>query len=233
MCATEIPSPAGQAQATPTRTTPTAATPAAATPAADTSPPGQGSTVDYDLGYDAQGWDTQGFRRPQADYPDSQATGYPDVGQDAGERNRRTGSHARTTGMRDAGQPTWGAGMPGRTTAWIPGGPGGPAARRPGRSRRPRRPWRPCRSRWSRNSRASAKVKGQGQLVAALDTAKGPGRVARHRRRHRRAGRHRRGRGVRGTRRFPPRRWRAPATRRPWSTRATARSSGGSAPPTG
>ena len=90
-------------------------------------PAGPGSTVDYDLGYDAQGWDTQGFRRPQEGYPDGQATGYPDTGRDPGGRNGRTGSHARTSGARDAVHPAWGAGMPGRTEAWIPGGPGGPA----------------------------------------------------------------------------------------------------------
>ena len=29
-----------------------------------------GGTVDYDLGYDANGWDTQGFRSPTAGYLD-------------------------------------------------------------------------------------------------------------------------------------------------------------------
>ncbi len=34
---------------------------------------GSGGTVDYDLGYDATGWDTNGFRRPEADYVGSHA----------------------------------------------------------------------------------------------------------------------------------------------------------------
>ena len=33
-----------------------------------------GGTVDYDLGYDANGWDTQGFRSPVASYPDRRDT---------------------------------------------------------------------------------------------------------------------------------------------------------------
>src|SRR5581483_9925194 len=32
---------------------------------------GNASDVDYDLGYDDPGWDTQGFRRPEADYLES------------------------------------------------------------------------------------------------------------------------------------------------------------------
>jgi membrane peptidoglycan carboxypeptidase len=86
-------------------------------------PEGPGNTVDYDLGYDAQGWDTQGFRRPQA--------GYPEAGPAASEGNGRTGSQARAAGVRDAGAPTWGAGMPGRTHAWVPGGPAGPGGSGP------------------------------------------------------------------------------------------------------
>ena len=38
---------------------------------------GYGGTVDYDLGYDATGWDTNGFRRPEADYVDSHAGAHP------------------------------------------------------------------------------------------------------------------------------------------------------------
>ena len=33
----------------------------------------RGTRVDYDLGYDATGWDTNGFRRPEAGYADSHA----------------------------------------------------------------------------------------------------------------------------------------------------------------
>ena len=36
-----------------------------------------GGTVDYDLGYDANGWDTQGFRSPTAGYPDNRETARP------------------------------------------------------------------------------------------------------------------------------------------------------------
>jgi len=77
------------------------------------TPAGHGSTVDYDLGYDAQGWDTQGFRSPGPDYHDTQA-GYLDAGRSARTRNGQPGSHARTSGGRQAGPPTWGAGGPGR-----------------------------------------------------------------------------------------------------------------------
>ena len=35
-----------------------------------------GGTVDYDLGYDANGWDTQGFRSPAASYLDSRDTAH-------------------------------------------------------------------------------------------------------------------------------------------------------------
>jgi membrane peptidoglycan carboxypeptidase len=69
------------------------------------------STIDYDLGYDANGWDTQGFRRPEAGYLDSKATAEAAGGLDgtaagdldgAGVRtaprrgNGHAGSHART-----------------------------------------------------------------------------------------------------------------------------------------
>ncbi len=98
------------------------------------TPAGDGNTVDYDLGYDAQGWDTQGFRSPEAGYPDNQATSYLDVDRVARTRNGRTGSHARPAGVRESGPPGHGAGTPGRGDAWIPedpdrygrrGGPGG------------------------------------------------------------------------------------------------------------
>src|SRR6202023_3085469 len=35
---------------------------------------GASGTVDYDLGYDANGWDTQGFRSPTAGYLDNHET---------------------------------------------------------------------------------------------------------------------------------------------------------------
>jgi membrane peptidoglycan carboxypeptidase len=120
---------------------------------------GNAADVDYDLSYDAEGWDTQGFRRPETDYPDSHQPGYAggaDVG--AGNdtvsgrvgtavrpdhrrasRGRRDGSHARTTGAADAEQ-TSQLGWESEATGalWAPevpgrgdgpGGPGGP--RRP------------------------------------------------------------------------------------------------------
>src|SRR5580704_9375629 len=45
-------------------------------PAAGGGYRGNAGDVDYDLGYDAQGWDTQGFRRPEeADYLDNHEPG--------------------------------------------------------------------------------------------------------------------------------------------------------------
>ena len=44
-------------------------------PEADGGYRGNAGDVDYDLGYDAEGWDTQGFRRPDADYLDSHEPG--------------------------------------------------------------------------------------------------------------------------------------------------------------
>ncbi|MGH3199472.1 MAG: transglycosylase domain-containing protein [Streptosporangiaceae bacterium] len=45
-------------------------------PAADGGYRGNAGDVDYDLGYDAQGWDTQGFRRPEAGHLDSHEPGH-------------------------------------------------------------------------------------------------------------------------------------------------------------
>ncbi|MGH3152437.1 MAG: hypothetical protein ACRDOB_17160, partial [Streptosporangiaceae bacterium] len=73
-------------------------------------------TVDYDLGYDANGWDTAGFRSPEAGYSDSKDTGYvSDPGPGGGHRrgNGRAGSHARATGTIAAEPPTWAPGAPG------------------------------------------------------------------------------------------------------------------------
>ncbi len=97
---------------------------------------GNGSTVDYDLGYDAQGWDTQGFRRPETGYPEHQANGYPDVDPPAAPpRNGRTGTHTRATGVGEAAPPTWGGGGPGRRAAWVPDGPNRFGRRAGGRPR--------------------------------------------------------------------------------------------------
>ena len=79
-------------------------------PAADGGYRGNAGDVDYDLGYDSTGWDTQGFRRPEADFTDSHETGpsrdfggggvgtavRPDHGR--APRGRREGSHARAAG---------------------------------------------------------------------------------------------------------------------------------------
>src|SRR6516162_11927389 len=46
-----------------------------------------GGTVDYDLGYDANGWDTQGFRSPVAGNLDDHETAQ--LGGDAGTAPRR------------------------------------------------------------------------------------------------------------------------------------------------
>src|SRR6516225_3897862 len=61
-------------------------------------PPGTvdvlGGTVDYDLGYGATGWDTQGFRSPEAGYLDSKDTGRADPA--SGRRNGRVLRGLRT-----------------------------------------------------------------------------------------------------------------------------------------
>src|SRR5580700_8366636 len=60
-----------------------------------------GGTVDYDLGYDADGWDTQGFRSPTAGYLDNHETaqlGDGDGGVGMATRPRHGGSHARPAG---------------------------------------------------------------------------------------------------------------------------------------
>ena len=44
-------------------------------PPADGGYRGNAGDVDYDLGYDSPGWDTQGFRRPDADFADSRESG--------------------------------------------------------------------------------------------------------------------------------------------------------------
>ena len=106
-------------------------------------------TVDYDLGYDANGWDTAGFRSPEAGYSDSKDTGHvsvpgpgwapepgraPEPGGGHRRGNGRAGSHARAAGTIAAEPLPWQPQAPG------PGGPGGPAGpmgpQGPGRRRR-------------------------------------------------------------------------------------------------
>jgi len=76
-------------------------------PPADGGYRGNAGDVDYDLGYDSPGWDTQGFRRPDTDFADSRESGQsrdmerggvgtavrPDP--DSAPRSRREASHAR------------------------------------------------------------------------------------------------------------------------------------------
>jgi membrane peptidoglycan carboxypeptidase len=88
-----------------------------------------GGTVDYDLGYDANGWDTQGFRSPTAGYLDNHETTQPGgVGTAArpehGHGNGRGGSHARTADTQQVGAPTWAPQVPGSTGPWLPDQPG-------------------------------------------------------------------------------------------------------------
>jgi membrane peptidoglycan carboxypeptidase len=121
-------------------------------PAADGGYRGNATDVDYDLGYDAEGWDTQGFRRPEADYLDSHEPGYAEgagigvgtaVRQDHGRmlNGHGNGSHARTAGPGEASQPGWESGPGGPDGAtrsrWLrgPRGFGGPGRRGLDRSR--------------------------------------------------------------------------------------------------
>jgi membrane peptidoglycan carboxypeptidase len=106
--------------------------------------------ADYDLAYDANGWDTQGFRRPEAGYLDGkEADGVGTATTHRRNGHPRAGSHARTTSLSDVeplslepgtlGRP----GSPGSTGPWVPelptrrgrraggGGPGGPGRRGP------------------------------------------------------------------------------------------------------
>jgi membrane peptidoglycan carboxypeptidase len=103
-------------------------------------------TIDYDLGYDADGWDTQGFRSPEAGYLDSKGNGSASPATSNGNgrapRGLRAGSHARTTSVRDIEPLTWEPGTPGSTGPWIPDpgrrGPAGPGGRGPRRRNRAR-----------------------------------------------------------------------------------------------
>jgi membrane peptidoglycan carboxypeptidase len=109
-----------------------------------------GGTVDYDLGYDANGWDTQGFRSPTAGYLDNHETaqlgrgvspvtgpenghgnghGYDSGneygrGNGNGRGNGRGGSHARTASTQQLGSPGWAP--PGPQAPHAPQGPLGP-----------------------------------------------------------------------------------------------------------
>jgi membrane peptidoglycan carboxypeptidase len=122
-------------------------------PAAGGGYRGNAGDVDYDLGYDAQGWDTQGFRRPEeADYLDNHEPG-PAGGVGAGTGS--AGWESEATGA------LWAPEAPDRGhRGGGPGGPDGPSG--PGGPRRPRGPGGfggPGRRRLDR-TRVKVKVKG-------------------------------------------------------------------------
>ena len=138
-------------------------------PAADGGYRGNAGDVDYDLGYDSTGWDTQGFRRPEAGFGDgpeadlSRAAGRGGVGTavrpDHGHapRGRHDGSHARAAGpaadLTESTQLNWDneatgslltPGLPARGRRGSHGGgPGGPGGTGPGGPGGPRRPLGP------------------------------------------------------------------------------------------
>ena len=128
---------------------------------------GGSGTVDYDLGYDANGWDTQGFRSPTAGYLDNHETAQlgdgdggvgtaarPRHGREDGHENGRADGPANGYGpahgygngrggshARPAGAPQDGLAAP---AGWLPGlGSGGAGQhRRRGSRTRPARPSR-------------------------------------------------------------------------------------------
>jgi membrane peptidoglycan carboxypeptidase len=126
-------------------------------PPADGGFRGNAGDVDYDLGYDAPGWDTQGFRRPETDLPDSQEPSRTSGGVGTAvrpehgrtPRGRRDGSHARAAAAAEETQLHWESEAPGG-----PAGPGGP--RRPRGPRGLTGPGRRGRDR----ARVKVKVKG-------------------------------------------------------------------------
>ena len=114
-------------------------------PPADGGFRGNAGDIDYDLGYDAPGWDTQGFRRPETDLPDSHEPSGAGGGVGTAVRPEqgsapRGGSHARAAAAAEDTQLHWDSEATG--ALWAPDapgrGPGGPAG--PGGPRRPRGP---------------------------------------------------------------------------------------------
>jgi membrane peptidoglycan carboxypeptidase len=95
---------------------------------------GYAGTVDYDLGYDANGWDTNGFRSPEAGYVASNAG---TAGQASAFATRSAGSHEALTGPQASG----GASTQEFTPLQWDDGPdlpaGHPSAPRPSVPRRP------------------------------------------------------------------------------------------------
>ena len=85
-------------------------------------------TVDYDLGYDDTGFDTQGFRSPTAGYSGQEETaylGHDGVGTAPRRGNGRGGSHARPSGGPLGAQQGTQA-FQGTSAFQGPMGPGGP-----------------------------------------------------------------------------------------------------------
>src|SRR5262249_36767339 len=88
-------------------------------PAADGGYRGNAGDVDYDLGYDSTGWDTQGFRRPEAGFGDSPEAGLSSAAGRGGvgtavrpdharaPRGRHDGSHARGEDPTESTQLNW------------------------------------------------------------------------------------------------------------------------------
>ena len=79
-----------------------------------------GGTVDYDLGYDANGWDTQGFRSPVASYPDRRDTA---PGAPAPQQADDGGGHVQTASVSPVEPLSWAPEPPGSTEEWRPGEP--------------------------------------------------------------------------------------------------------------
>jgi len=88
---------------------------------------GPAGNIDYDLGYDANGWDTNGFRRPEAGYLDTPASAAvthdarpgADVSSVGAVGPKTAGAHA--AGTRAAGAHTLGARAVGAHTAGVHG----------------------------------------------------------------------------------------------------------------
>ena len=96
-----------------------------------------GGTVDYDLGYDANGWDTQGFRSPAASDLDSRDTAH--VGSTPQPGDERGGSQVQTASVSPVEPLSWAPEPPGSAEEWPRGEPlpdhlvPGPPPGRPGR----------------------------------------------------------------------------------------------------
>ena len=80
-----------------------------------------GGTVDYDLGYDANGWDTQGFRSPAASYLDSRDTAL--AGPAPQQADEDGGGQVQTASVSTVEPPSWAPDPPGSAEEWRPGEP--------------------------------------------------------------------------------------------------------------